>query len=289
MSKRSFTFADMKNVLITGGVGFIGSNLVKALAGPEYNVDTIDWKISSRQNHYWGSVQNFLKSWEKPYDIIFHLAADARIQPSFDNPAEVIENNVNATLAVAEYARKHNSKVVFATTSSSQGGEFASPYTMSKVMSEKILQGYSEIYGLDISIARFFNVYGPGEPENGEYATVVAKFLKLRREGLPLTIVGDGKQTREFTHVQDICEGLIKLSSMPCSTKIFDLASGKGYSINRIVHTICGLAAKEGKDYVYVPLRKREAQKIVSNWINTYHKIGWRAKYSLTDYINQQL
>ena len=140
-------------------------------------------------------------------DVIYHLAAQARIQPSFSIPRETLKINASGTALVCEYARKIGAKLVYAGSSSCYNGVYKNPYTFSKWQAEETCKLYSELYGLDISLARFFNVYGPRHPtgEGKSVGTVVGIFEEQYKAGQPLTIVGDGEQRRDFTHIEDIC------------------------------------------------------------------------------------
>ena len=148
----------------------------------------------------------------KDTDVIFHLAVMARIQPSFERPSETLDVNARGTVLICEYARKNKAKVVYAGSSSFYGGVYLNPYAFSKWQGEEACKMYSEIYGVVTGIARFFNVYGPRNPFIGQYTPVVAIFEEQMKNGDALTIVGDGDQRRDFTHVYDICEGLIAIS-----------------------------------------------------------------------------
>lgn len=207
--------------LVTGGLGFVGSNLVDMLVDLGDEVSVIDNLISEsssfdyrneKANYIIGNVQEIDKYFESyNFDRIFHLAAEARIQPSFERPLSYFNSNMMGTAAVCEFARTSGCKsLVYATTSSkNHGTPYLTPYTFSKVAGEGILKTYAECFNLNCGMATFFNVYGPREPKKGEWATVVAKFGRQWKEGDQLSVVGDGQQTRDFTHVYDICKGLI--------------------------------------------------------------------------------
>jgi UDP-glucose 4-epimerase len=147
---------------------------------------------------------------DKP-DVIFHMAALARIQPSILTPKETIENNFNGTLNILEYARKSGVEVIYAGSSSKHHGLYGSPYAWSKYGGEELCKLYSEVYGLNTTICRFYNVYGPYHIRKGSWATVIGRFENQYLNGEPLTIVGDGEQRRDFTHIDDIVKGIIKV------------------------------------------------------------------------------
>ena len=203
----------MKKILVTGGVGFIGTNLIKRLLSEGHEVHSIDnYSTGKEENEQEGCIYYDhdinSKIDIKNIDVIFHIAALARIQPSLIRPQETIEANVNGTLNILEFARKNNNiPVIFAGSSSFHHGLYGSSYAWSKHAGEQLCKLYSEVYGLNTSICRFYNVYGPHQLEDGEYSTVLGIFERQYRNNEPLTITGKGKQRRDFTHVDDIVDG----------------------------------------------------------------------------------
>ena len=224
-------------VLITGGLGFIGSHLVDRLR--KENCDVYVWDnlctASSKKTRIRDDVVytkrdvreiNLVK--HPSYDIIYHLASYARIQPSFENPDESLSNDILGTIAVCELSRKLKSKIVYAGSSSAYAGHFLNPYSFGKYTAEQVCCLYHELYNVTMVIARFFNVYGPRQPTTGKWATVIAVFEGQHSSGKPLTITSDGNQRRDFTHVDDIVSGLIALGEKNCSSDtahIFNLGT----------------------------------------------------------------
>jgi len=278
-------------IIVTGALGFVGSNLVDLLVEQGHSVygvdnlssisSSIDYKNSKAQYHIGDFMDN--DPWSIDYDVIFHLGADARIQPSFENPFETFHNNALGLAFVADKARRSNSKLVFASTSSSLHGDYVSPYTLSKRAGEEYLKMMANCYDLDCSSARFFNVYGFREPMIGEFATVVAKFGRQWKNQEPMTVVGDGSQSRDFTHVSDICLGLVSITEEKRSGEIINLGRGNPYSIMDLVKMYAGENPQEGKDYIHVPLRKNEGK--ATKWTESV-KLNWEAKIDLPDYIH---
>lgn len=287
----------MSKVLVTGGLGFIGSNLVDILVEQGHEVTIIDnlSSISSKLSYsnknatyVLGDIKDIKTLLENlSFDTIFHLAAEARIQPSFDNPNHWFKSNSSGTMDVLEYARQNNIKsFVYATTSSKnhQEGHLLTPYTFSKVVGEDACRLYANIYKMNIGIATFYNVYGPREPEEGEFATVVAKFNRQYTNNEQLTIVGTGNQTRDFTHVYDICMGLIKISEGEWKAENFDLGKGEPISILDVAKSYVGNMLSR---ISYIPLRKNEGMHTKSNWKQTEKKLHWRATHNLLEYITK--
>lgn len=279
--------------LVTGGLGFVGSNLVDILINSGDEVFILDDLSSEssfienqneKANLIIGKVEDISKYFaDYKFDRIFHLAAKARIQPSFDNPTEYFSSNALGTSEVMEFARLSKSGiVVYATTSSKNHGEYISPYTYYKVVGEGILKTYANCFDMNCAMATFYNVYGPREPRIGEWATVVAKFGRQFEEGDQLTVVGDGFQSRDFTHVEDICNGLIKISEGNWRGQNFDLGRGNPVSILDVAKMWTDNDLSKIK---FVPLRKNEGQHTESEWMKTYSLIKWRAEKDLSDYI----
>jgi UDP-glucose 4-epimerase len=288
-------------ILVTGGLGFVGSNLVDLLVEKGCIVSVIDDLSSDSSNPEYrnpkaqisiAKIENSSFMKEK-YDVIFHLAAKARIQPSFDKPFETISENFVNALRIFQKATEDNSRVIFASTSSSQGGSYITPYTFSKVAAEDMLKMYKQCFGMEGVVVRFFNVYGPREPKTGDWATVIAKFLEQYRNGQPLTVVGDGSQMRDFTHVRDICEGLFRISQMPqwettlrAEFKGIDLGRGEPVSMLEVVNMFCK-EAEEGKDFVHVPSRKGEPQKTEADIVSLKSILDWVPTLRLSEYIEK--
>lgn len=278
--------------LVTGGLGFVGSNLVDILVSQGDDVYVIDDMSSesalleyknSKATYFIDKVENInsiLRGFK--FDRIFHLAAQARIQPSFETPTKYFNSNALGTSELMEFARVSDSGiVVYATTSSkNHGSPYITPYTYYKVVGEGILKTYSNCFGVNCAMATFYNVYGPREPKLGEWATVVAKFGRQYSDGEKLTVVGDGLQSRDFTHVEDICNGLIKISEGDWKADNFDLGRGEPVSILELAKMWV-----DDTEIEFVPLRKNEGLHTESNWQDTYNRIGWKASKSIRDYI----
>ena len=275
-----------KTALVTGGCGFVGSNLVDVLKGLNYDVIVVDNLSSGKKEYcrddvkyYFLNFQEVLKQdLEQNVDIIFHLAAEARIQPSFENPLYTCENNSLGTAIVCEYARRNNCKVVYAGSSSFYGGVYLNPYSFAKWQGEEVCKMYSQVYGVSTVITRFFNVYGPRNPLIGQYTPVVAIFEKQKKSNTPLTIVGDGEQRRDFTHVEDICLGLELASRKNWAAEIFNLGTGTNYSINE-------LAAMFDHKVKYLDPRPGEARNTLADISKTMELLGWKPTHNIKNYI----
>jgi len=287
-------------VLVTGGAGFVGTNLIKRLLKDGHEVVSVDnYSAGDKKNHQDGclyhdydlSSQHTLgiyvdhgtyPSWrEVEYDVIFHMAALARIQPSIKNPYKTLFNNFVSTLNILELARQNNTRFVYAGSSSVHHGLYESPYAWSKFSGEDLCKLYSNVYNMDTAICRFYNVYGPHQVEDGTWATVIGIFEKQYRGGQPLTIVGDGEQRRDFTHIDDIVDGLIKCSEQPFRAEIFELGSGKNYSINEVADMFDKYYTRE-----YIPVRRGEYDVTLADYSLAKDILDWKPTKDLSNYIN---
>ena len=277
----------MQKILVTGGVGFIGTNLIKRLLSEGYEVISIDnYSTGNNENEQEGciyydlDINHFDSEENLDVDIIFHIAALARIQPSLIKPQETIEANVNGTLNILELARKNNIPVIFAGSSSFHHGLYGSSYAWSKHAGEQLCRLYSEVYGLNTSICRFYNVYGPHQLEDGEYSTVLGIFERQLRNKEPLTITGTGEQRRDFTHVDDIVDGLYRCMGKNFKAEIFELGRGVNHSINEIVD----MFKTERK---YIPARNGEYDATLCTDTKAQEMLGWNPTRNLEDYIKK--
>ena len=282
-------------ILVTGGAGFIGTNLIKRLLSEGHRVVSLDnYSTGLKENEiqqkgvqYFDvdltQTVNYDFFMYKP-DVIFHLAAIARIQPSFEQPVYTHHSNVTATLNILEWARGLGCPVVFAGSSSSNGDKFANPYTLSKSMSEQLVELYNKVYDLPTTICRFYNVYGPHQLTEGKYCTLIGIFETLYKEGRPLTITGDGEQRRDFTHVDDIVDGLIRCgeSIQDVSGELFELGRGKNYSVNEIARAF-------GENYpaVYIDGKKGEMRETLCEDENANELLGWNPSLDIIDFIKE--
>jgi len=278
--------------LVTGGLGFVGSHLVDFLVDKMgYSVTVIDnlSSDSSSRNYkrddveYWiDDIRNLghVKYADRHFNTIYHLAALARIQPSFLDPVNYFSIDALGTACVCEYAKRLNAKIVYAGSSSAYAGHMLNPYSFAKFTGEQICEMFSKVYNLKTVTARFFNVYGDRQPTTGPYATVVGIFKDQFEKGKSFTVTGDGNQRRDFTHVNDIVHGLCRLSTEDRFGEIYNLGSGKNYSINEVVRFF-----DEDPDVEFLPKRPGEAQDTLADIKKMTKDFGWNPTHNLEDYI----
>lgn len=275
-------------ILITGGVGFVGYNLCKRLSGDGHEVVSIDnYSTGKKENEISGVnyinadiLEYPLESIGGDVDVVYHLAASARIQPSFIKPVLYAKNNVVGTFNVCEYCRLNNIPLVFAGSSSHHSGKFKNPYTFTKDLSEETVDLYQRIFDIKASTARFYNVYGPHQLEEGA-ATLIGIWDKAFRENQPFNIYGDGSKRRDFTHVDDIIDALVLIFEKKSWGQIFELGRGDNYSIGEV-------AKMYGqKEINYYDNRAGEAQDTLCNSSLAKDLLSWEPTKNLIDWIKK--
>jgi len=288
--------------LVTGGAGFIGSHIVDALIDRGDEVICIDDKSAPQNNaFYWNdNASNFVgdirsTEFRKLYqgvDYVFHLAARSRIQPTVNSPSECFSVNVLGTQEVLEASRLAGVKRVVYSASSSYYGHAskppfiesapkgcATPYSLSKWQGEEICELYTKLYGLSTVSLRYFNVYGPREPLKGEYAPVMGLFMRQKAAGEPMTIVGDGNQRRDFTHITDAVRANLIAAEKPWVVGPVNIGTGRNYSINDLARMIEG-------ESVHVAERVGETRETLANNNRALNELGWEPRVKLEDYLN---
>lgn len=278
-------------ILVTGGQGFIGYNLIKYLIKRGHEIHSIDNlstgssdNIVDGCNYIRGDIVYNIELMDKDFDVVYHLAALSRIQPSFKNPYETFENNTDGTFKVAEFCRKIGCKLIYAGSSSRWHDPTRSPYALAKHMGEEILMMYKKVYKLDIHIARFYNVYGPREIKYGDWAAVIGKWRGLVEKGKPITVVGDGKQKRDFTHVDDIVDGLHRLLifDTPDDKYIWEFGRGKSFEILEVAKMF---RDKFGCEIEFIGAQKGNYRSTLRENDDALKILNWIPIYNLTDYI----
>jgi UDP-glucose 4-epimerase len=278
------------NIVVTGGVGFVGTNLVKRLHNEGHKVIVIDdYSTGKVENQIEGvrylpmNVEQIDYISGEEVDICFHLAGLSRIQPSFETPSEFFRVNTSGTEAVCEWARNWNVKVVYSGSSSQWHDPYQSPYAMYKKLGEDICKMYRKVFGTNIEIARFYNVYGPTEITEGEWAAVIGLWRGQITEGKQITIVGDGEQRRDFTHVNDIVDGLIRIGfGTETHEDAWELGTGFNYSINEVADIFI---EKFGCEKLYIDNQKGNYKETRRENDDALNRLDWRPKDVLREYI----
>ena len=293
--------------LVTGGAGFIGSHITEELLIRGDEVIILDNMYSGRKENLAanpkavfveGSIMDsrILDSICTEYDIegIFHLAAVASVQKSIENPAHVHEVNVTGTLNVLEAARKHGvRKVVLSASAAAYGDnpvfpkredmlpEPLSPYAVSKIAAEMYCKTYAELYDLQTVSLRYFNVFGPRQDPNGEYAAVIPKFTEKICAGESPTVFGDGNQTRDFVFVKDVARAnLLAMDSAVCG--LFNIGTGVQTSLNDLAKMIMD-AAGVSVSMKYEAAREGDVRYSVADISKAEQELGYKPEWDLSE------
>lgn len=287
----------MKKILVTGGAGYIASNLIVRLLEDNevQEIISLDNYFSGfKQNHHTSPKITYINgnTWdvnnifsENDFDIIYHFGEYSRIVFSFEDFDFVERSIVRGTLEILKFCIKNNSKLIYSASSSKFGNngedENLSPYAFFKSKNVELIKNFHNWFNLDYEICYFFNVYGGNHIRKGKYATVIAIFEDQYIKGVPLTVVGDGKQSRDFTHIDDVCDGIMKVSKMKTNHEYF-LRYGENFQIINV--------AKKFKAPV-IHTEERPGERFTSEHFitDTESKLNWKAKINLFDYIEKFL
>lgn len=300
----------MKKAIVTGGSGFIGSHMTDRLLAEGYHVSIIDNLSTGNLNnieHLRGNpnvqfhqadiaqLDQILPLF-KDSDVVFHLAALADIVPSIQNPLSYHNSNVNGTINVLEACRANGvNRVIYAASSSCYGipdnyptkesDEIRCqyPYAVTKYLGEQYCMYWNQIYKMNITSMRFFNVYGPRSRTTGTYGAVFGVFLAQKINNQPFTVVGDGTQTRDFTFVTDVADACFTASQRTdIGGQIFNVGSGNTYSVNRLVELL-------GGDVIFIPKRPGEPDCTFADTGRIREILGWQPKVSLEEGVQEML
>jgi UDP-glucose 4-epimerase len=277
-------------ILVTGGAGFVGSHLCERLSKNENN------EVYSLDNYFTGSEKNhvsnvkYIKGDTKDIDrlinfipdIVYHLGEYSRVEQSFDDIEKVWEYNKDGIFKVLEFVRKSGCKILYAGSSTKFGdgglGRSASPYAWTKASNTELVVNYGVWYNVPYAITYFYNVYGPREIQSGKYATLIALFKEKMKSNEPLTIVSPGTQKRNFTHIDDIVDGLILVGENGYGDE-FGIGSEEAFSIKDV-------ARLYGGEIIMLP--ERRGNRLTAEVISDKTKaLGWSPKRKLEDYIEK--
>ena len=281
----------MKKILVTGGAGFVGSHLCERLAQDKNN------DVYSLDNYFTGSVDNhvanvtYIKGSTKDIsslidftpDMVYHLGEYSRVEQSFDDIEKVWEYNKDGIFAVLEFVRKAGCKILYAGSSTKFGdgglGRNASPYAWTKASNTELIKNYGNWFNVPYAITYFYNVYGPREIQTGKYATLIALFKEKMKNNEPLTIVSPGTQKRNFTHINDIINGLVLVGENGYGDE-FGIGSQESYTIKEIAEIFGGNIEM---------LPERKGNRMVADVISSKTEaLGWKPIKNIKDYIDGQ-
>jgi len=293
--------------LVTGGAGFIGSNIVDRLIADGHDVIVIDNESSdAHEQFYWNPAAHNHKhdicDFERirhmftDVDVVYHLAAESRIQPAIHNPIYATTVNTVGTCNILQASREAGVKrVIYSSTSAAYGlsntpplkedmpRDCLNPYSISKCAGEDLCKMYTALYGLETVAFRYFNVYGERQPLKGQYAPVIGLFLRQKAEGQPMTIIGTGKQRRDFTHVSDVVAANIlaaDLENKKVVGELFNIGTGTNCNIVELAEAI-------GGDITFLPPRPAEAMVSLANNEKARELLHWTPVVKLKDWIKE--
>lgn len=282
----------MANVVVTGGAGFIGSNLCEFLVkDPNNSVWSVDnYFTGSVENHiegvtYFDACASDIETLDLPdkIDYVFHFGEYSRVEQSFEDIEMVFAFNGQGIIKVLQFCNTHGAKLIYSGSSTKFAhgeveGKYQSPYAWTKATNTDLVQAYAQWFDVDYAIAYFYNVFGKREISEGQYATLIARFTTMMRNGKDLTVVSPGTQERNFTHISDVVRALDLISKR---------GSGDGYGIgNETAYTVLDVAKAFGGDITMLPPR-RGNRLSASVEAEKTKALGWEATYSLLDYIDQ--
>ncbi len=278
-----------KKILVTGGAGFVGSHLCERLAqNKDYEVYSLDnYFTGSEANHVEnvtyikGDTKNIASLVDFDPDMVYHLGEYSRVEQSFDDIKTVWEYNKDGIFAVLEFVRRAGCKILYAGSSTKFGdgglGRSASPYAWTKATNTELVMNYGNWFNVPYAITYFYNVYGPREIQTGKYATLIALFKEKMKNGEPLTIVSPGTQKRNFTHIDDIIDGLVLVGENGYGDE-FGIGSGEAFTIKEVAEMF-------GGEIEMLPERKGNRMSADVMTAKT-EALGWKPKKKLKDYID---
>ena len=278
----------IKKVLVTGGAGFIGSHLCeKLLNSGMYEVFSLDNYFTGNENNHIKGV-TYIRGNTSEIDnlisfkpsLIYHLGEYSRVEQSFDDIEKVWRFNKDGIFAVLEFCRKTGAKIIYAGSSTKFGdgglGRDQSPYAWTKASNTELVINYGKWFNISYAITYFYNVYGPREISKGKYATLIALFKELKKTNMPLGVVSPGTQKRNFTHVDDIINGLLLVGEKGIGDD-YGIGNDESYSILEIANLF-------GGEIIMLPERKGNrlsAEVMTEKTI----KLGWKPQKSIKKYI----
>lgn len=294
---------------MTGGAGFIGSNMVDRLLREGHEVVCVDNEsAASNDRFHWSTgarnhkvdILNIeaMKAIMEGVDYVFHMAAESRIMHTMNNPVRAAAVNSLGTMTVLQCARDAGCRrVVYSSTSSVYGcnpspnvetqvPDCLNPYSASKYSGELFCRNYSELFDLETVILRYFNVYGLRQPERGQYAPVTAIFARQRRNGEPLTVVGDGLQRRDFVSVDDVVDANFKAATAEVPADLFGTAFNVGTGAN---HSILEVAGWISEEISFIPERPGEMRETLADNSKARSILGWEPSVEMESYVRAEL
>ena len=299
----------MVKSLVTGGCGFIGSHIVDKLVAVGHEIVVIDNESAESNDKFFHnnnaqytkvSIADYdaIEPLFQDVDYVFHLGAESRIQPTLERPQDACITNFVGTCNVLQAARTHKIKrVMYSSTSSGYGlknkiplredmeRDCLNPYAVTKVAAEDLARMYYTLWGLETVIFRYFNIYGEREPTKGLYAPVVGLFLKQKRNKEVLTVVGDGSQRRDFTHVEDVVQAnmlAMQSDNEQIFGEVFNVGSGSNCSVLELANMI-------SDEHVFLPPPPGESKNTLADISKAKRLLGYEPTVRIEEWIKQKI
>ena len=281
----------MKKILVTGGAGFIGSHLCEKLHSLNYDVYSLDNYFTGKKSNHIpgvtyieGSTKEISELIDFKPSIVYHLGEYSRVEQSFEDIEKLWNYNKDGIFSVLQFCIKNNSKIIYAGSSTKFGdkglGRSQSPYAWCKASNSELVKNYGEWFNLKFAIVYFYNVYGPREISNGKYATLIGLFKEKVRKNQRLTVVSPGTQKRNFTHVEDIIEGLIMVGEKGVGDN-YGIGSPESYTVLEIANIF-------NHPIVMIPERAGNRMDALIDTSKT-EALGWKPKWSIKDYLTTKV
>ncbi|MDB0015534.1 NAD-dependent epimerase/dehydratase family protein [Amylibacter sp.] len=280
------------NVLVTGGAGFVGSNLIKRLLtlGCKDITSLDDYSSGRSENHHpdvtyiEGSTLDIIDHVKKDYDYIFHFGEYSRVEQSYNNIDQVIKSNTLGTAAVIAYWMKTNAKLIYSGSSTKfivgESEKEQSPYSITKKKNTELIFELGSLLNQDFAIVYFYNVYGENENSSDDYGTLISKYIKLMRAKKPLTVVRPGTQRRNFTHINDTVDGILLVAEDGYGDD-YGIGADQSYTILEVANLF-----NTQIDLIPERLGNRASAEVKNEKVKT---LGWKQKHYLKDYVQQEM
>jgi UDP-glucose 4-epimerase len=280
-------------ILVTGGAGYVGSNLIKRILNdhPDYEIHSLDnYFTGTASNEHEGAVYHYGNTKEiskilgdMQFHTVYHFGEYSRIVPSFEDIKMCFDFDVTGTFEILEFCRTNAKKIIYSGSSSKfgEGNENLSPYSWMKAKNIELIKNYKEWFNLDYEVVYFYNVYGDNHIKTGKYATVIGIFEDKYEKNQPIPIVGDGSQSRDFTHITDIVDGIYRASMYGKGDGEYFLGTGTNWTLKEVAQ----MFEKFGATVKHIDKRRGERISSIIPNMEANEYIGFKSTIELDEYV----